>query len=74
MASSEVAFIKFIVKPWYDKMLKVIPDVIGTCMDSLQRNYQSFKDMAVEGMKKKEQEDRKREPSLKTKIIPASKR
>lgn len=67
MPSSEVAFIKFIVKPWYEKLHKVIPDVMVSCIELLQGNYQRFKDMALQTLQQKEEEERenqKRQPSL----------
>lgn len=45
--ASEVGFIKFVVKPWFESFKMVIPDRCADTLKYLNMNYKTFKDRAL---------------------------
>lgn len=45
--ATEVGFIKFVVKPWFESLKLVIPDRCADTLKYLNMNYKTFKDRAL---------------------------
>jgi len=42
ISSSEVAFIKFVVLPWFDKLRNLVPDVTSEALKNLHINFEKY--------------------------------
>ena len=42
ISSSEVAFIKFVVLPWFDKLHNLVPDVTSEALKNLRINFEKY--------------------------------
>jgi len=57
--ASEVGFIKFIVKPWFESLAKVIPVRCQDALEHLNLNFKTFNERAVEKHKQKSENVRR---------------